>query len=567
MPRAELVNGRIALETEYRDRDLVRAVPGAKFDAAARSWSAPLSWGTCKALRGIFGERLELGSELEKWAWNELETRVGPALAAREAALSPENDTDGDPRLYPYQRTGVAFLAVAGSAILADEMGTGKTAQTIATLERLGAYPALIVAPNSVKRSWLREFDKWAPHRDVRVVSGSAAKRRKALEPGADVYVIHWDVLRHHSRLAPYGNIRLTDEEKTPKELNRAWRAVVADEAHRGKDPKSKQTRALWAASADADHRFALTGTPIANHPGDFWSLLRFVAPDEWPSKSRFIDRYCLTTWNPHGGIDIVGIRPELRDEFYSVVDPRFLRRPKDLVLSWLPPKVRITRTVEMVPKQRKAYHEMRKGMLAEVDSGVVMGLDPLTKLARLQQFANAYAEVDEDGKVTLSEPSGKLDSFMEFLADVGTDEPVVAYAASKQLINLAAARLEKAGIAYGRVTGDESEDVRDFHVRNFQAGQTRVLLCTLAAASEGITLTRARYLCFLQRSWSLVENRQAEDRIHRPGAEQHERVFIIDFITEETVEENLLGALEAKDGRLEEIARDKETIERMLSL
>lgn len=579
MPLAELGDkGRIWLETEWRDRDLIRAVPGTTWDRDSKMWHLPCSWASCLTLRGVFGDALTIGPNLEQWAWETHRSRIQPALAARERAMDPAGDCSHEfmvtlrevedarertVRLYPYQRAGVEFLVAAESAVLADEMGTGKGSQTIHALEVQEAYPALIVCPNSVKAVWDREFKLWAPWRDVCVVAGSAAKRRKLLEEEHDVFVVNYEALRSHSRLAPYGSIRLSDKEREPGPLNRPWLAVVADEAHRVKDPKAKQTRALWAVAAEATHRYALTGTPVANDPGDFWSLLHFVAPHEWPSKSKFVDRFCVTAWNAFGGVDVVGLNPATRDEFFQIVDPRFLRRTKAQVLTQLPPKVYERRMVQMSPKQGKVYKGLRDDMVAELDSGSITTFDSLSLVGRLSQAASAYLEVDEDGNVSLTDPSSKLDALEEILED--TEDPVVVFAASRKLIELASARLEKKGIPHGLVTGEVHPADRARSVEMFQEGRLKAILLTLGAGAEGLTLTAAPTLVFLQRSWSLVESRQAEDRIHRPGSERHPSITIVDIVAEETIEEQQLDALEGKGEMLEQITRDTETMRRLL--
>lgn len=469
-------------------------------------------------------------------------------------------------RLYPYQRAGVEFLVSAENAVLADEMGTGKGAQTIHALEVLRRSedgPVLVVCPNSVKAVWGREFAMWTPWRDVCIVSGSAAKRRKLLAEDHDVFIINYEALRSHSRLAPYGSIRLSEKEKEPGELNRPWLAVVADEAHRAKDPKAKQTRALWAVSAEATHRYALTGTPVANNPGDFWSLLHFVSPNEWPSRTKFLDRFCLTSWNAFGGVDVVGLNPHNRDEFFKVVDPRFLRRTKEMVLPQLPPKVRVRREVALAPKQAKVYKALRDDMVAQLDSGVLSTFDSLSLVGRLSQAASAYLEVDEDGRVSLTDPSSKIDALEEVLDEAS--EPVVVFAASKKLIDLASARLERREIPHACITGDVLPEDRARAIEMFQAGKLQAILLTLGAGAEGLTLTAAPTLVFLQRSWSLVESLQAEDRIHRPGAEKWESVTIIDIVAEGTIEEDQLDALEGKGDMLEQITRDKEALKGLL--
>jgi len=213
--------------------------------------------------------------------------------------------------LYPYQETGVRFLRVAESALLADEMGTGKTAQTIATLEADDLYPALIVSPNTVKSVWLGEFAKWASHRRVRVAGSgtvAATKEAEAVRDGeADVLVVNWEALKALSRLAGFGSIHLhgcsecdPNSTRRPSQCERQdkllnlipWKVVVADEVHRAKSPQAKQTRALWAVGDGVERRYALTGTPIANSPEDLWSVMRFVSPQEWPAKWAWLERY-----------------------------------------------------------------------------------------------------------------------------------------------------------------------------------------------------------------------------------------------------------------------------------
>jgi SNF2 family DNA or RNA helicase len=560
--RADLDGDRVVLEgVGYRDRDAIREVPGVKYRDDA--WSCPVSWSAVRVLREIFSDRLDVGTELAGWCWREHAGRVHPAAESREMAMDPSITITGNEDLYPFKRTGVRFLRVADGAALLDEMGAGKTVQAIRTLEELDAYPTLVVAPKSAKAGWLREFTRWAPHRDVVVVGGSATKRRQTLAESHEVYVLNWEALRLHSRLAPYGSIRLSDEERTPKELNREWGAVVADEAHRAVSPKAKQTRALWAVGATAGLRLPMTGTPIHDSTDDFWSLLHFVAPKEWPSRTKFIDRYCATTWNAFGGIDVVGLRPDRVHEFRDLTEPRFLRRPKALVLPWLPEKVYERRDVEMPPKQARAYRQLKDECVADLDGGTALATDPLTILTRLTQLASSCCEITEDGSVRLCPPSSKVDALVELLEDMG-DEPLVVFAQSRQLIELAFTKLASGGVTCAKIVGGLTEPVRARAEKDFADGHVRVLLLTMGAGSEALTLTTASTTCFMQRSWSLIENRQAEDRTHRPGQEA-EKVTIVDLVAPGTVEEDQHAALADKGARLEEIVRDRAAVRRLL--
>ena len=567
MPQAELVGGNIVLsDLQRRDRDGVREVPGMRH--VDSQWRTAVSWSKLIVMREIFGDRLQVGDALAEWAWNEYETRVKPVQTWREAALDPEyQETQVLPHwpLYGFQRTGIAFMQTSEGCVLADEMGTGKTVQAIgAIVTHGGSDPVLVVCPMSAKAGWVREFQKWAPHIKVASVGGSAARRRKAFEEldgdsPPDVVVVHWDALRLHSRLARYGSIRLAEGENVAKELNRPWSVLVADEAHRALSPKAKQTRALWGVGASAEVRYALTGTPGIT-PDQLWALLRFVAPDEWPSRTHFIERYCHTLNNPFGGLEILGLLPEHADEFHHLVDLRMLRRPKSLVLPWLPEKVYERRDIEMSVKQAKAYKQFKDSMMAELDGGIGKALDPLSVLTRLTQLASSCAEINEDGKIRLCAPSTKVDALVELLDDLGSAEPLVVFANSSQLIRLAAQRLDKEKIDHVEIVGGMTDIARWTSVQDFQEGRARVILLTFGAGSEALTLTRARYMCFLQRSWKFDQNVQAEDRIHRAGQEAGTCTYI-DLVAPDTIEESMQDALEDKEQTFQEIVRDREVL------
>ncbi len=174
------------------------------------------------------------------------------------------------------------------------------------------------------------------------------------------------------------------------------------------------------------------------------------------------------------------------------------------------------------------------------------------------------YKEFETQQQVTLAEPSNKIDALIDLLDETG-QEPLVVMSASKQLIHLAAQRLEKNGITFGCITGDVDPVQRQGVVHSFQDGQIRVVLGTVQAAGEGITLTKANRLVWLMRHWSSSQNEQAERRILRIGSEQHSHIEYIDFVSAGTVEEYQREVLGVKLERLEEIVRDREMMRKML--
>jgi SWI/SNF-related matrix-associated actin-dependent regulator of chromatin subfamily A-like protein 1 len=532
----ELEDQHIIIAAEWRLKEICRALPGSKWDADKNVWRIPVSWTGCLSLRSTFGEQLEIGPKLAEWARNEKINRIDPSNFLREIEMSEEGDED----LFPHQRAGVEFLAKARRALLADEPGLGKTAQAIRSLKRLQdqgeeVFPALIVCPNTLKSNWQREFDRWWPGINVQVVKGSAVQRRKAFEDEAQVYVINWESLRSHSRLQSYGSIALArctecgghDPKVTvarcevhKRELNNIpFKAVIADEIHRSKDPKSKQTRALWSASGAADIRFALTGTPIANTVVDLWPILHWLDEKEWPSKTKWLDRYVNTMMNAFGGLMILGLKPAMESEFYAGIHPRMRRMLKQKVLPWLPEVINDRRDVEMGTKQAKAYKQMLENMIAELDktpeerfqeayeqgeTEIIVAPNPLTQTMRLLQFASSYGTmelIDGKEKMLLSDPSCKVDALMDDIenGDFGEDSVAVC-AVSRQLIEILSARLTKEKIAHGLITGAQSGDERQKAIDDFQSGRTKWILFTAQAGGVGVTLTTARRLVMLQR-------------------------------------------------------------------
>lgn len=584
---------KIIITAPYLKKDLIKNLPGSSFKG--NQWRVPLSWPMCLALRGTFKDELTIGENLQAWAFTIKTNKIDPALALRDQVSA-----EGYPDLYPYQRAGVKFLATAERALLCDGLGSGKSRTTFSTVKYLyeqghNPFPILIVAPNSTKVGWSREVEAVWPGLKVNVIAGTAAKRRKLLLEPAHVYVINWEALRTHSRLAPFGSISLkrceacggadgavkeTACQVHERELNKIdFNTVIADEAHRMGDAASQQTRAIRAATGEAPYRFALTGTPISDAPDDLFAILNWLYPEAYPSKTKFIDRFVEMSYNSWGGSQAIGIKQHMEQEFFAGLDPIMRRMPKEIILPFLPPVVNQRRDVEMSPKQKKAYEQMRDQMVAQLDDGELVITDsPLTKAKRMLQFASSYAEIEWreviDKKtgllvkkpfVRLTDPSCKLDAFMDDLDDF-EGESVIVFHPSSQLINLLSSRLDKEKIRHGRIIGGIDSYERQQHMDDFQAGRTKFILCTTGAGGTGITLTRARIAAYLGRPYSNIESQQSEGRNHRIGSQIHETIIHRDYVTTGTIDEGVFEALHAKNIQLQSILRDKEILKKFLA-
>lgn len=475
---------------------------------------------------------------------------------------------------------------------------THNTASSIRTLTELtrrgeNVFPALVVCPNSVKVNWAREFDRWWPGIKTVVVSGTAVQRRKLLTLPAHAYVINYESLKSHSRLAPYGSVALrrcvecggedarvtvTRCDVHERELNRInFRTVIADELHRAKDPSARQTRALKWVARGAEFRFGLTGTPVANNVIDLWSLLNFIDPVEWPSKTRWVERMVNVTYNVFGGVVVSGIKPEMQEEFERTVYPRMRRMTKAVVLPFLPPIVSERRDVPMTPKQKKAYDQMAEHMIAMLDDeDMLVTTNPMIQAMRLLQLASSYGEleviekVNEHGdietrdRLVLSDPSSKIDAFLDDLPDY-EGRSVIVFAVSRQLIMLLSKHLAKKDVPHGLIVGNQDAVDRQEAIDDFQAGRKKMILATVQAGGTGITLTAADTVVYLQRSWSLIDMEQSLARYHRVGSERHESLLRVDYVAPDTFEEAVIARLEGKGETLENIVRDKDLLRKAI--
>src|SRR5690348_8456838 len=164
MTLASRDGSKLIINAEIYEKELIAQLPGATYSKNEGVWKAPLSWSTCLVLRGLFGKRLKIDQSLLDWSWEEYNTRISPAMTLRAAMSLPADhevsltldriEQGHQLKLKEFQRAGVAYLTLMERALLCDEMGTGKTAQTIRTIQVLremgrNPLPVLVVCPKS----------------------------------------------------------------------------------------------------------------------------------------------------------------------------------------------------------------------------------------------------------------------------------------------------------------------------------------------------------------------------------------------------------------------------------
>jgi SNF2 family DNA or RNA helicase len=288
--------------------------------------------------------------------------------------------------------------------------------------------------------------------------------------------------------------------------------------------------------------------------------MLHFVAPDEFPTKGRFLERYANMQLNPFSGfVEAVSWKEgDRRKELDAIVEPHLLRRPIEAVHNVKEP-IRELIEAELLPKQRKAYKSLAEKMVAEVEGGATWASHPLKRMTRLRQLAAAYGEVTHEIRddkpyegLRLTEPSSKLDSMESTLRDLG-DHQAVLFTESRQLLLLAADRLGDKALL---LMGGQTDNVRDHNIERFQAGDVQYLLKN-RIGGVGISLDAADTFVWIQKPWDHETVNQDEKRIYKEGRAS----LIIELRSPDTVEEDIALSIAEQDADFETLYHDRQTI------
>jgi SNF2 family DNA or RNA helicase len=485
-----------------------------------------------------------------------------------------------------YQVTAAAMMREVGSCLLFDDPGTGKTWSTVLGLveraaQRYPVLPIIVVAPASVVDPWVEHFRSLAPFWRVIAWRGSPQRRRKLMHT-ADVYVASYGTA---VRDAPGQLDKDGKRIKSRPLLDLGPRSIVADEVHKIKGTATAQSQAVRRL-AELAHRdggmfVGLSGTPITHTPGDAWPALYALEPGAYPSKDRWVTRFCQFIRKDYS-VEALGFAQHREQEFRLTILGQNRRVAKADVATELPPKVYVPRFVDIPSNWRKAYDDMAEDMLAQLpDGGELAVFDILTQFSRLSQLASAAADVSysesevfnpDTGEyetkththVQLKRPSWKVDELMEIMEEEQAS-PVVTFAPSKQLVMLAADQAKEKGLRVGYIVGGQTARDRTANREAFQAGKLDLICVTTGAGGVGITLTRSDCCVFLQRPWSLVEATQSEDRLHRIGAEVHKSIRIYDIIARNTIDSRVRSVLKQRAGQLSDFVNDPRIVAEIL--
>ena len=429
-----------------------------------------------------------------------------------------------------YQAAGVDWLYFLQDygfgGCLADDMGLGKTLQALTVLlkdKKSGEPgPSLIVCPTSVVFNWQKEIDKFTPELSVLVHSGT----NRATDPQ--------ELRQYNVVLTSYG-ILLRDIELL-KEIQ--FHYVILDESQKIKNPISQSSKA--SRLLNANHKLALTGTPVENNTTELWSQFAFLNPGFLGSLNHFKHNF-TTPIEKHG-------EQHTADMLQKIIFPFILRRTKEHVAKELPPKVEQTFFCTMSPAQEKAYNHWRnyyRGML--LDKIDEVGFDKtrmniLEGLVKLRQIACHPGLVDDAGSQA---ESGKMETLKEFIDEITSEgHKVLIFSQFVKMLKIIRDFCDEENRTYAYLDGRTRN--REACVERFQNDDSvKLFLISLKAGGTGLNLTAADYVIHVDPWWNPAVEAQATDRAHRIG--QDKKVIVYKLISQNTVEEKMLELQDRK--------------------
>lgn len=512
-----------------------------------------------RRLTRIFGDKKDTGKKVKLTYFDLpeidelLSRKIDPSLFARQREVYEGFNRLGEESLTvpnlkadlrPYQKEGVKWIKYLHDnnlgGCLADDMGLGKTIQTIAMLSLLypsDKAPTLIVMPRSLLFNWQQECARFNPELKVYCYYGNTRDITEAM--------------KHHVIITTYALMRNDIETFSGQKFHYA----ILDESQNIKNLTAQVTRA--ALLLKADHRLALSGTPIENNLTELYSLFRFLNPGMLGDVDEFNRRYALPIQKENDKDATSSLRRR--------IFPFMLRRLKKDVLTELPDRVEQTLYVEMESDQRRFYEQRRRYYLDRVNENIAtegiqksqfVVFQALTELRRIASVPESMS----DGAIVSPKLEMLIDNISEAVANGHKCVVFFNYIAG---LELAGERLKELGIDYESMTGatrDRAGVVERFN----KDAKCSVFLMTLKTGGVGLNLTVADTVFIFEPWWNKAAEEQAINRLHRFG--QKAKVHSYSLITRDTIEEKIRTLQEQKSQLFEGLIGTDSTTSKQLT-
>lgn len=497
--------------------DAIRTLPERYWDGKNKVWE--LSYESLSELKKLLPkeEFVIVGSPVN-------DKKFGEKLIEKHYTLPKGLKT----KLYKYQEEDFNELMNFDKYLLLNDQGTGKTLITIAlALKRkeLGQvkHCLIVCGVNTIKFNWQEEIKL---HTGMDSIVLGARKNRNGVwqTKGTQEKLEDLEHLNEFFIITNIESLRNKEiKDKLKKHIDKKEiNMILFDELHRARTAGSQQGKSMLSLAKHCQYFYGMTGTVICNNPLDAYVPLKCVE-NERANLSQFKSRYC--EFGGWGNYSVVGYKH--LDELQNKLDSVSKRRLKKDVLD-LPPKVYTDEYLEMGTKQAKLYSDVLKAIMQDIDN-VVLSLDPLGQLIRLRQVTADTSILSN----TIKE-SVKFDRMEEIVEDVvRSGSKVIIFSNWTTVTDRVYKRLLKYNPAM--ITGKVKD--RETQKKKFMEDDScKVIICTIAAAGVGLTLTAADTAIFLDESWTSASNEQASDRIHRIG--QNNSVNVITLICKGTIDE-----------------------------
>lgn len=514
--------GHIFIDYNAAHIDLIKTIPNRKWNKENGCWSFPLSVPSIE-------RAVEVGRILNLKIDESLNKTVPVAEKCRKYD-----------KMYQYQKEGAEFLASRSAALLGDEMGTGKTIQTLCALPKNSRV--LVVCPSSLKFNWVKECNFWRP--DYKVTVLSASKINIAYEAAVLIG-------KNNFRLPEKNEIFILNREMMPDSLipNKAVEGkkykicdlpqefldvlqetyIIVDEAHRFKGTKTSGYKKLKTLTKNARATWALTGTPLLNRPTDLWGVLSAcnmenVVFNKYGSKPYDYFYECFNGRQGRFGIEWGDPTPEVPDLISRV---RLARKRKD-VLPQLP---------------EKTYTNILVTFDGQDGSVITKELDDLSKKYSSDINLNKLPPFQAFSAIRHKIAKSRIPALVEYVEECEEqDAPLVVFSAHKAPLDILRIR-DGWAVIDGSVKSDDKQKIVD----DFQNGKLKGIGCTIQCGAEGLNLTRAWKCLFVDLDWVPALNLQAEARINRIGQTSN-KIEIIRFVGNHPLDEHLFNLLAEKE-------------------
>jgi len=426
--------------------------------------------------------------------------------------------------LHEYQNRAVDFIKDNKKAALWIDMGLGKTISTLTALSDLVANKkvkkVLIVAPLRVaKHTWSEEIRNWDHIQiDYTILAGlTPANRKAAIYSDSPVHIINREMI-------PW----------LVEVLGQKWHydCVVIDESSSFKSHASKRWKAFRKVLGKIKRMVQLTGTPAPNSLMDLWPQLYLLDKGERLENTRgkFLAKYCTVVGNPQW--NQYEVNPERADTIYKKVKDLVLRMSAKDYLE-LPERIDLTVEVELPPKARKAYEDMKRDFIMMYESGEVLAVNAAVQVGKLLQICNGNAYTEDGDFVELhKEKLNELEQIIE-----QAQEPVLVAYNYKSDLSVIQKQLPNAEV----LSSDPTT------IDRWNKGEIPVLLTHPASAGHGLNLQKGgNIIVWYGVPWSLELYQQFNARLHRQG--QQKPVRIIHIVAKDSADESVVESLKAKD-------------------